>query len=153
MVEEVNPYASPATTPAGTDLMPGPAGKGTRRRRLMGGRHKRYVVRVSDAEEGYLVRLALAHRVSVPRLLVESTMVAGSGASLADRRAVIANLFALFRLASNIANNINQIARATNATGEVGAELSATLEYVRRVAMRIDAQIEELSLSRRGGSR
>ncbi|GAB2471229.1 plasmid mobilization relaxosome protein MobC [Xylanimonas ulmi] len=108
-------------------------------------------MRVSDAEEGYLRRLALAHRVSVQRLLVESTMVAGAGESLADRRAVIANLFGLYRLAANIANNVNQIAKATNATGEVQAELAATLDAVRRVAVRIDAQIDELSLSQRGG--
>lgn len=156
MVHEVNRWAPPGleradlTLPADDPYLAAP-GAGTRRRRVLGGRHKRYIVRVSDVEEGYLRRLALAHRVSVQRLLVESTMAAGAGESLAERRAVIANLFALYRLAANIANNVNQIAKVANTTGEVRLELAAVLDAVRRVAVRIDAQIDELSLSRRGG--
>ena len=156
MADEMSPWVPPGferpdlAPPVGDPYLV-QAGKGTRRRRILGGRHKRYVVRVSDVEEGYLRRLALAHRVSVQRLLVESTMAAGAGQSLADRRAVIANLFGLYRLAANIANNVNQIAKVANATGEIRAELAATLDAARRVAVRIDAQIDELSLSRRGG--
>lgn len=155
MVDEISPWAPPGLEHQFLSPLDDPyllqSGTGTRRRRILGGRQKRYVVRVSETEEGYLRRLALAHRVSVQRLLVESTMAAGSGQSLADRRAVIANLFALYRLAANVANNVNQIAKVANATGELGSELGAALDAVRRVAVRIDAQIDELGLSRRGG--
>lgn len=46
-----------------------------------------------------------------------------------------------------MSNNVNQIAKATNATGQRQAETDATLAAVRRVAERIDAAVDELSLS------
>lgn len=58
----------------------------------------------------------------------------------------MAELFALHRLLAAVSNNVNQMARATNATGEVQAEMSATLDAVRRTAVRIDDAIDGLSL-------
>ena len=52
----------------------------------------------------------------------------------------------LHRLLAAVSNNVNQMARATNATGEVQAEMSATLDAVRRTAVRIDDAIDGLSL-------
>ena len=53
----------------------------------------------------------------------------------------------LHRLLAAVSNNVNQIAKATNATGQRQAETDATLAAVRRVAERIDAAVDELSLS------
>ena len=52
----------------------------------------------------------------------------------------------LARMAA-ISNNVNQMAKATNATGELPAELPATLAAVRRVAERLDEAIDRLSAS------
>ena len=118
-----------------------------RRARIEGGRSGRHNVRTSPEEEGQLQRLALAQRVSVPRYLVESGLAQGAGETITERRATIGKLFELHRLLAAISNNVNQIAKATNATGERQAETSATLDAVRRTAERIDAAVDELSLS------
>ena len=57
----------------------------------------------------------------------------------------MAELFALHRLLAAVSNNVNQIAKATNATGEIQAELVETMRAVRRVAERIDDAIDGLS--------
>jgi len=132
------------------DFVSGEAPKGrqfARRRRanVEGGRPHRHEVKVSPEEEGILLRLAAEQRVTVPRLLVESTLTARSETP-SERRNAMAELFALHRLLASISNNVNQMAKATNATGEVQEELSATLSAVRRTALRIDDAIDGLSL-------
>ncbi len=49
------------------------------------------------------------------------------------------------RLLASISNNVNQMAKATNATGEVQAEMVATLQAVRRVAQRVENAMDELA--------
>ena len=121
-----------------------------RRRRVEGGRQHRHVVRVTPEEEARLLALALKYHVSVPKLLVDSALAGGAGAaatrSLA-RDEILIELFGAHRLLAGVANNVNQIAKATNATGQRQAETDATLAAVRRVAERIDAAVDELSLS------
>lgn len=103
-------------------------------------------VRVSPEEEGLLLRLALAQNVSVPRLLVESAIASERGGETAtERRDTLASLFGIHRLLGAVSNNVNQIAKATNATGEIQDELAATLAAVRRTADRIDGAIDALS--------
>lgn len=116
----------------------------TRRENVEGGRAHSHRVRVSPEEEGQLVRLALAHNVSVPRLLVESAL-AEAGETPTDRRELATELFAVHRLLASLANNINQIARATNATHEQQVETVEVLRAVRRVAARIDETLDGLS--------
>ena len=94
-----------------------------------------------------LLRLAKAQHVSVPRLLVESAIAAQAGETLTERKQAMAELFTLHRLLAAISNNVNQMARATNATGTLPDELRSTLTAVRRTAERIDAAIDGLSLS------
>lgn len=103
-------------------------------------------------EEGRLLALALRYQVSVPKLLVDSALAGGAANAAAHasaREELLRELFGAHRLLGGIANNVNQIARATNATGEVQAEMSATLAAVRRTAERIDALVDELSEARR----
>lgn len=118
----------------------------TRRRRanVEGGRQHRHEVKVSAEEEARLVLLAGQHRVSVPRLLVEAAL-AEAGETPTERREAIASLFRVHRLLGSIANNVNQMAKATNATGEVQADLRATLDAVRRTAGRVDDAVDGLS--------
>ena len=104
-------------------------------------------MKVTPEEEGVLLRLSQAQHVTVPRLLVESALAAASSETPTERRNAIAELFRLHRLLAAISNNVNQMAKATNATGAVQDELVATMRVVRRTAERIDAAIDGLGLS------
>jgi hypothetical protein len=116
-----------------------------RRRRVPGGRQHRHEVKVTPEEEAVLLRMALAQRVSVPRLLVESAL-AGGGETASMRRDVIEELFAVHRLLATIANNVNQIAKATNATLETQPETFAAMGAVSRTAERIDTVVDSLAV-------
>lgn len=118
-----------------------------RRANVEGGRQHRHEVKVTPEEEGVLLRLAGEQRVTIPRLLVESALAADAGETATERRNTIVRLFELHRLLAAVSNNVNQIAKATNATGELQAETVETLRAVRRTAERIDAAVDELSLS------
>ena len=74
-------------------------------------------MKVTPEEEGRLLRLALAQRVTIPRLLVETTLASETGETVTERRNAIGKLFELHRLLAAMSNNVNQIAKATNATG------------------------------------
>lgn len=116
-----------------------------RRANVAGGRQHTHKVRVSPEEEGHLLRLALEQGVTVPRLLVESALAAEAGETVTERRQAIAELFALHRYLASLSNNVNQIAKAANATGETGEDLRATFAAVRHTAVRINDAIEELA--------
>lgn len=123
-----------------------------RRRRVEGGRRHRHEVRVTPEEEGQLLALALRYRVSVPKLLIDSALADGAtnaAANASVRDELLAELFKAYRVLAGVATNVNQMAKATNATGEVQAEMSATLAAVRRTAERIDGLIDELGEAQR----
>ena len=117
-----------------------------RRANVEGGRQHFHKVKVSAEEEGILARLAAAQHVTIPRLLVESAIASEhAGETPTERRNAIAELFALHRLLAAVSNNVNQIARATNATGEVQEDMRWTLAKVRETAVRIDKAIDGLA--------
>ena len=123
-----------------------------RRKRVEGGRRHRHEVKVTPEEEGQLLALALRYRVSVPKLLIDSALAGGAANAAANasvRDELLTELFKAYRVLAGIANNVNQIARATNATGEAQAETSATLAAVRRTAERIDGLIDQLAEAQR----
>lgn len=91
-----------------------------------------------------LAEMAAQHGVSVPRLLVESAMSNGQETP-SERRAAMAELFAIHRLLSIVSNNINQAAKVANSTGEVPAELTHALRALRNVAARVNGAIDGLS--------
>jgi hypothetical protein len=131
-----------------SDETPTPRPSERRRRgNVAGGRVARHVVTASPEEEGALLRLALEQGVTIPRLLVESALAQDAGETASERRATITKLYELHRLLAAISNNVNQIAKATNATRELHPETSATLAAVRKTAMRIDELTDELSLT------
>lgn len=113
---------------------------------MSGGRHHTHEVKVSPEEEARLLMLAQEQGVGVVRLLVESAL-SSSGETPTQRRELLADLFAVHRVLSGIANNVNQIAKATNATGEWQPELSATLEALRRHATRLDEVIDRIGMA------
>ncbi|MCD2444368.1 MobC family plasmid mobilization relaxosome protein [Agromyces sp. SYSU K20354] len=125
-----------------------PKAPGSRRRRANaeGGRHHFHKVKVTPEEEGRLAAMAAAQRVTIPRLLVESTFAQNAGTTVTERRDAQAELFRIHRLLAASSNNINQIAKATNATGEIQAELLETLKAHRRIAANVTTAIDGLGL-------
>ena len=124
------------------------APQGGRRRRANadGGRHHFHKVRVTPEEEGRLAQLAAAQRVTIPRLLIESTFAQDAGTTVTERRDAQAELFRVHRLLAAISNNVNQIAKATNATGEVQSETVETMRAARRIAGQVSDAIDRLGL-------
>ena len=106
---------------------------------------------VTPEEEGVLVRLAKEQGVTVPRLLVESATARPVGETATDRRELLTELFGVHRALGAVGNNLNQLTRAANATGdvppEVGLELRHTLAAVRRQLTRLDDTLDGLAPS------
>ncbi|NTW42378.1 MAG: MobC family plasmid mobilization relaxosome protein [Cellulomonadaceae bacterium] len=125
-----------------------PAPRALRRRRRAnaeGGRQHFHKVGVTPEEELRLTVLADQHGVTVPRLLVEAALSAADTMTITERRQSAAELFRVSRLLGTVANNVNQMAKATNATGVVQEDMAATLRYLREVlGPRIEAALEEL---------
>lgn len=137
-------------SPEESSESPSPRARAQRRRRranVEGGRRHKHEVKVTPEEEARLLMLAGQQRVSVPRLLVESAL-AGGGETPTERREALAELFAVHRVLAGMANNVNQIAKATNATGEVQADTAASLAALRRTSQRLDRVIDQLGEGR-----
>ncbi|HEX3825681.1 MAG TPA: plasmid mobilization relaxosome protein MobC [Sporichthyaceae bacterium] len=117
---------------------------GRRRANVAGGRDRRHYVKVSAGEEARLVELASARGITVARLLVESAL-AGGAESAGAAAAVAAELAVLSRAVGRVGVNVNQIARVTNATGEVQDATTAALRAVEVVAARLGAVLAGLA--------
>lgn len=110
-----------------------------RRANVPGGRQHSHRVLVTPQEEARLVQMAAAQRVTVPRLLIESTLAKEMPAR---RREAIAELFSVRRLLAAVSNNVNQIARHANAGEQFPRDAAGVLTGVRRVVDRIDGMID-----------
>ncbi len=102
-------------------------------------------VKLTDEERDRLRARAAELGMSVPRLLVESAL---SGvATPTERRRTVAELFEIRRLLATVANNVNQLARSANISGQVASErrLEQTLAKVDELI----AQLRELTGVRR----
>jgi len=94
-------------------------------------------VKLTEQERDQLRERAAELGVSVPRLMVESAL---SGVETStDRRRQVAELFEVRRLLATVANNVNQLARSANISGEVGAgrRLERTLGEVDELLVRM----------------
>ena len=117
-----------------------------RARNVTGGRPFRHEVKVSEAEEAQLVILAARHRVTIPRLLVMSTLERSEEITAADKRELLTELFVIHRLLGNMANNVNQIAKVANSIRELPPQTDAVLSAAWSTLHRIDGQIERFGL-------
>ena len=118
-----------------------------RARNVTGGRPFRHEVLVSEAEEAKLVVLAARHRVTIPRLLVMSTLERSDEITAADKRELLTELFVIHRLLGNMANNVNQIAKVANSTRELLPQTDAVLSAAWSALRRVDREIERFGLS------
>jgi hypothetical protein len=122
------------------------AGWKSRRRRanVDGGRMHRHEVKVSAEEEAQLLALAEKHRVTIPRLLIEAALT-DTSESPSERRDQFMQLSQLQRLVGSVANNINQIARHANSTGEVPPDAAVSIAHAKSVIIRIDRQLADMA--------
>lgn len=127
-----------------------------RRRRLPnvdGGRPFAHQVMASAEEEAAIQARAKVLGVTVPRLLLEAALTptpSGSVTGLppADKLEITDRMYGLSVSVRQVGRNINQIAKATNATGEVADladELSNALTALNATLVRIDAAMLDVS--------
>jgi hypothetical protein len=96
-------------------------------------------VKLTDEERDQLRARAAELGMSVPRLLVESAL---SGVETpTERRRTVAELFEIRRLLATVANNVNQLARSANISGQVheGRRLEQTLAEVDELVAQLRA--------------
>lgn len=125
-------------------------------RRLRGLRQERkpgrprpfvHKVKVTPEQEERLILRAAERRITVARLLVESALAGGADAAKAKSE-LAGELFRISRLLGKVGVNINQIARATNATLEAQRETDGALQAVGRVCTRIETLLDDMERSR-----
>ena len=125
-------------------------------RRLRGLRQERmpgsprpfvHKVKVTPEQEERLILRAAERRITVARLLVESALAGGADAAKAKSE-LAGELFRISRLLGKIGVNVNQIARATNATLETQPQTAGALQAVGRVCARIGTLLDDVEGSR-----
>ena len=129
----------------GQETEPGRGGHvwSSRRKRIAG--VTRYVrVSMSEAERSRLGRLEAATGLSPSAILVDAALGTGDPVSLQLRRQEIVLLLEIRRLVATAANNVNQIARHQNTTGEAAAAGPAAVAEARAAMARIVDVIEDL---------
>jgi Bacterial mobilisation protein (MobC) len=78
-------------------------------------------VKLTAEEQQRLRARAAELGASVPRLMVEAALGSATGMT-PDRQREVAELFEVRRLLATVANNVNQLARAANTTGELAMQ-------------------------------
>ena len=115
----------------------------SRRKRIEG--KTQYVrVSMSEAERAALMVLEQQTGLSPSALMVEAVFGSADPVAVQLRRNQLAELIQMRHLMATIANNVNQIARHANSTGEVLPETVETLQEARRFGADVLAKIEEL---------
>jgi hypothetical protein len=99
--------------------------------------------RFNDAEKADLLAAAAACSMTPSGFLAHAALsaardLARTAAEVAGEREVISELFALCRHLGQIGNNLNQVAKATNAGADV-PHTQAVLDAVLRAAKRVEA--------------
>lgn len=125
------------------------AARANRRRRTVnnpsGPRTQRVDVKLTPEEKAELLELAAIADVSPARLLREAVFAAEIPVSPDEFRELVHELFRVQSALRSIGNNVNQIAKAVNATHELGdqaGELAHVFSAVTRYADRASAAIE-----------
>ncbi len=97
-----------------------------RRENTPAGSKKRRDLWVTVEEEAALVARAEREKITVPNLLITSAL-SEAQETTTERRAIAAELMSLHNLLARSSNNINQLARQANATGEFPVEAREAL--------------------------
>jgi hypothetical protein len=115
-----------------------------RRANVKGGRPHAWQVTASDEEAAALVVRAEKARKTVPALLFDAAIAQGAAEQFVLDVEVREELTAIRNMMRALGNNINQLAKHANATGEFPAEAAAAIKAVQRTAARINDTLLEL---------
>jgi hypothetical protein len=128
-----------------------------RRRHLDVPRTHRVTVRLSDEEHQAVVANADAARMAVAAYLAEAgvaplePVTAGAtGGERDERAALLIELMGAHRQVRGAATNLNQAVAKLHAMGEVPGELVAVVDYMRRVAGRVDEVVAAIAAQQPG---
>ncbi len=115
----------------------------SRRKRIEG---KTVYVRVSmsEMERAQLLQLEVQTGLSPSAILVDAALGSGDPAVLTVKKQEVVTLLDIRRLVGTAANNVNQLARHANATGEVKDNALAAVQEARRLMRQIEAKMYEL---------
>ena len=115
----------------------------SRRKRIEG---KTVYVRVSmsELERAQLLQLEAQTGLSPSAILVDAALGSGDPAVLTVKKQEVVTLLAIRRLIATAANNMNQIARHANATGEVKDYAAAAMQETRQLMCQIEVKMYEL---------
>ncbi|WP_082368872.1 plasmid mobilization relaxosome protein MobC [Arthrobacter sp. ERGS1:01] len=115
---------------------------------VSGGRNAQpFQVKVSEHERAALLLRADRAKKSVPRLLRESALTDGGAERLAVEVEVKEELAGIRNLVRSLSNNINQLARHANSTGEFPAEAATAVAAVQRAALRVNMILAKMEQS------
>lgn len=115
-----------------------------RRANVKGGRPHSWQVTASDEEAAALVVKAAQAKKTVPALLFDAAMAEGRAETFVVGAEVRDELTAIRNMMRALGNNINQLAKHANATGEFPAEAQSAIKAVQRTAARINDTLLEL---------
>ncbi|CAM3309676.1 Bacterial mobilization protein (MobC) [Arthrobacter ulcerisalmonis] len=115
-----------------------------RRANVKGGRPHSWQVTASDEEAAALVVKAEQARKTVPALLFDAAMAQGMADQFVLDVEVREELTAIRNMMRALGNNMNQLAKHANATGEFPAEAAAAVKAVQRTAARINDALLDL---------
>jgi hypothetical protein len=120
-----------------------------RRQLRRAGRRRPHVhkVALTDEQEQAMAERAAERGITVPRLLVESAL-AGGADQAAARAELAGELFRIVRMLGQVGNNVNQLARSANVTGEVPPAVPNALDALSRTLGRLDVFLGELDGAR-----
>jgi hypothetical protein len=127
------------------NTVPSQAHGAARLRRVEGGRQHVVKVKLDEAEYAAIAGRAADLKISIQRYFVSSAFNSRSPAQPARvPSSMAAELAGLRRLTANLANNINQIARALNSGATPAVSIPAAADAVRRVMIRLDSVLAGL---------
>lgn len=122
-----------------------PPGRLSRRRRAnIDGETHHVRVSMSTFERAQLKVLEERTGRSPSEILVSAALYAENSESLAERRAAAVEFIAARRYLAALSNNVNQLARHANATGEFPEAARTVLTRVRAVADRINTMLDSM---------
>ncbi|MDQ1248534.1 MAG: hypothetical protein QG597_2907 [Actinomycetota bacterium] len=160
-VADVASIVETASAVVPEDAGSGRSGAARRRRRVPGGRRQMLNVRYTQEELEQVTARAAAAGWEVTSYVAEAALwgptrtedAPGRGVwafrmGAPERRAWAEELMAVRRIVGATANNVNQLARAANATGEVPVQAAVSLAACERAMNRLSALLEALEDAR-----
>lgn len=111
---------------------------------VSGGRKHYYQVKASTHEAAALEVLASRAKKTVPRLMREAALAQGGADRIALEQEVKDELTAVRNLVRALGNNMNQLAKHANSTGEFPTEATTAVRSVQRAALRINEILAKL---------